>query len=202
MKGEAKFEELSIIFAPSPIEVVTLSSDEDTPAATHGKGQGKLYPDVGPSIHAPMTDFDNHDTDRGKGKLIHQHGPSNHASMYAFDNHDADRYRMTMARPPRPMAANVNHILPISTHPKMTPLHMVDISDNSFETPPFNIWDYIEYFSDTESGATDISTANSYNYGARGQRSNLDRKKISSGNPKKCRTSAIDSCSPLPKEKC
>lgn len=180
--GDAKFEELSVMFATRAVEVVTLSCNEDTPAPNIvDKGKGKNW--------------------RGKATLIPDVGPSNHAPMMAFDKHDMDRYWITMARPPYPITAYVPPKHPVSNSPKFTPLHLVDVSNNLVETPPFNIWDYIEYFSDTELGATDISTANSYNYRARGQRSNLDRKKKSSGGPKKCRTSATDSCSPFPTEK-
>lgn len=50
----------------------------------------------------------------------------------------------------------------------MVPLHLVDLPANSIGTHLFNIWDYIDYFSDDDSGATDISIVNSHNCGATG----------------------------------
>lgn len=187
------FEELSIIFAPAVVDIVMISSDEEPCADKRNNGKGKGKKTI-------------------RGKTLEAGGPSNQApSIYLPDMNvpstqgplSSPNCFLPLADGPRKYPRYIEFPMEIApannaTHPpfKMVPLNLYVEPINSSGTPPFNIWDYINYFSDNESGGTDVSTANSYNCGARGFRSTLDRKKTGSN---KTRISITDSNSPFSK---
>lgn len=189
--GEARFEDLCVIFAPSVVEVVMLSSDEEIP----NEKDDDAVVIIEESKHAArrhlkgkMVDITSpfHTKNRRHPKIVHARGKDGGPSKQPF-MHGAPNHGLLNAHPAVPK-------------PSSFALDKAHVSPGPTKTPPYNIWDPIPYFSDDDSAATYISTANSFNCGARGIRSQPIPRDKWKKNHTKGHFSATDSWSPNPKQ--
>lgn len=162
-KGDAKFEELAIMFAPFVDNVIIVSSDEEN----MGNGiPGKKF---------ILVDEDVGLVDNNVGKET----GTRETDYVLVDADGAHTQEAVMVD----QLAIVPYIEPEEAQPFqiIPPLDMIDISSTSTQSSLFNWWEQIGMMPDDEgSTATDTSTANSFAFAvstAKGTRTGYSRYK-------------------------
>lgn len=138
--GEAKFEELSVIFAQPVAEIIVLSSDDEDMKPPNNESRKAFV----------LVDDDMPEMDRNLANGEHAMG---------FQDLADDMQGLGV----EPYAI-VPYVEPLALQ-SIPPLDMMDISSTSTQSSLFNWWDYLEKTSDDEgSTATDSSTARSFTF--------------------------------------
>lgn len=172
-RGEAKFDELAVIFDPPACQVIMATNEE---VWTY-------------DIDALMA-------------LEYAPGGGDQVGNEAAPDQQIDLLSLqadVQLVPPNATHEEPIDAIPLQVIPSV---HMIEISSSSSHSSQVNWWDYLDYMSESEgSSATDMSTANSFNVLLDGHRHTQIRKKKVAKDEDKGRATSTASNSPFGKKK-